>query len=72
MTDNGEAASAKSVKAKIVRLIENEKKAKPLSDQQITDILAQDGLQISRRTVMKYRDEMHILSSRMRVMRTGN
>jgi RNA polymerase sigma-54 factor len=72
MTYNGEAASAKSVKAKIVRLIENEKKAKPLSDQQITDILAQDGLQISRRTVMKYRDEMHILSSRMRVMRTGN
>jgi RNA polymerase sigma-54 factor len=66
MTDNGEAASAKSVKAKMVRLIENESKAKPLSDQQITNILAQDGLQISRRTVMKYREELHILCSRLR------
>jgi RNA polymerase sigma-54 factor len=68
VTDNGEAASAKSVKATILRLIENEKKEKPLSDQQITDILVQDGLQISRRTVMKYREEMQILSSRLRVL----
>jgi RNA polymerase sigma-54 factor len=72
ITSNGEAASSKSVKAKIVRLIENEKKVKPLSDQQITDILGQDGLHISRRTVMKYREEMHILCSRLRVVRAGN
>ncbi|MCZ8515231.1 RNA polymerase factor sigma-54 [Paenibacillus filicis] len=68
LTYNGEAASAKSIKAQIRSLIDSEKKAKPLSDQQITDMLAQKGLQISRRTVMKYREEMHILSSRLRVL----
>jgi RNA polymerase sigma-54 factor len=68
LTYQGDSASAKSIKAKIRWLIECEKKDKPLSDQQITDILAKDGLQISRRTVMKYREEMRILSSRLRVL----
>lgn len=65
-TDNEEAASAKSVKARIKRLIEQEDKRKPLSDQKITDILTGEGIQISRRTVMKYREELHLLSSRLR------
>lgn len=43
-----------------------EVKTQPLSDQQLTDLLNKEGIQISRRTVMKYREEMKILSSRLR------
>ncbi|WP_163859820.1 RNA polymerase factor sigma-54 [Paenibacillus elgii] len=65
-TEEGDAASAASVKAKIKLLIEHEDKRNPLSDQKITDLLVQEGIRISRRTVMKYREEMHLLSSRLR------
>lgn len=58
--------SPESIKAKIRSLIDNENKRKPLSDQNITDILVGEGIHISRRTVMKYREEMLLLSSRMR------
>jgi RNA polymerase sigma-54 factor len=47
-------------------MINSESKANPLSDQQITKQLNEAGVQISRRTVMKYREEMNILSSRLR------
>ncbi|WP_240421465.1 RNA polymerase factor sigma-54 [Paenibacillus periandrae] len=61
-----EPASAQSIKAQIMQLVKEEDKRNPLSDQQITDRLVQQGLQISRRTVMKYREALHILSSRLR------
>ncbi|GGG13808.1 RNA polymerase factor sigma-54 [Paenibacillus abyssi] len=60
------AVSSQSVKAKIKQLIEEENKSRPLSDQQITDILNAQGVQISRRTVMKYREALNIPSSRLR------
>lgn len=59
-----ELVSAKSVKDQIRRLIEHEES--PLSDQQIANLLHESGYSISRRTVMKYRESMHILSSRLR------
>ena len=65
-TDQGEDVSARSVKEKIMRMVSNENKAKPLSDQQIADKLGDDGLKIARRTVAKYRDQMHISSQRYR------
>lgn len=65
-TSEGDATSSVSVKALIRQLIQNEDKTKPYSDQQITDKLVSEGMQISRRTVMKYREEMQILSSRLR------
>ncbi|WP_017756372.1 RNA polymerase factor sigma-54 [Calidifontibacillus oryziterrae] len=59
--------SSKSVKAAISKMIDEENKKKPLSDQQIASILKeQHSLQISRRTVAKYRDQLKILPSSKR------
>jgi RNA polymerase sigma-54 factor len=58
--------SAKSVKVRIKELIGSEDKAKPLSDQDISSMLEQEGTFISRRTVAKYREEMGIGSSNRR------
>lgn len=55
-----------NIKNKIKELIENEDKKKPLSDQIICDKLNNDNLNISRRTVAKYREEMGIKSSAKR------
>jgi len=58
--------SAKSVKDKLKRLIENENPRKPLSDQKLTDILNDQGVAISRRAIAKYRDELQIPPARLR------
>ena len=65
-TDAGEDVSARSVKEKISTLISEEDKSKPLSDQEIADVLGKDGLHIARRTVAKYRDQLGINSQRYR------
>lgn len=65
-TQSGDAASSESIKERIRRAIAEEDASRPLSDQQITDLLAAEGIRISRRTVMKYREEMRILSSKLR------
>jgi RNA polymerase sigma-54 factor len=62
-TDRGEELSAKSVKWRIKRMVEQESTAQPLSDQRIADLLKAEGIQISRRTVTKYREELKIQSS---------
>jgi RNA polymerase sigma-54 factor len=62
----GEATSSKSVKEMIRTLIDNEDKHKPLSDQRITGLLLRRGINIARRTVAKYREELGILSSKYR------
>jgi RNA polymerase sigma-54 factor len=67
-TSEGDTTSSVSVKALIRQIIQNEDPTKPYSDQQITDKLVSEGMQISRRTVMKYREEMQILSSRLRAI----
>ncbi len=58
--------SAISIKSTLKDLIENENHKKPLSDQQISNLLKEKGISISRRTVAKYREEMNIASSSMR------
>lgn len=62
----GEGVSSTSVKTKIQKLINDENPQKPLSDQKIAEMLGDEGVNISRRTVAKYRDEMRIPSSSMR------
>ncbi|HEY8039610.1 MAG TPA: RNA polymerase sigma-54 factor, partial [Polyangiaceae bacterium] len=55
------------VKQAIKKIIEEEDKQLPLSDQQIVELLAKrDGIQIARRTVAKYREMLGILSSSKR------
>lgn len=65
-TADGDAASSESVKKRLKQIIADEDKRKPLSDQAITDLLAKEGLEISRRTVAKYREELMILPSSQR------
>ena len=64
--DGGEAESSRSVKLKIKAMVDKEDPKKPLSDQAIADLLAKDGLDISRRTVTKYRIAENIPSTRQR------
>lgn len=64
--NGGEGVSSTSVKSKIKELIDGENPQKPLSDQKIADILESKGINISRRTVAKYRDEMMISASSIR------
>ncbi len=65
-TDTGEDVSARGIKARIRKLVDDEDSKKPLTDQQIVEILKQEGVNIARRTVAKYRDQLGILSARMR------
>ncbi len=61
--DYGENISSLSVKRKIQQLIQEEPSNKPLSDSELMRILKRGGIQIARRTVAKYRDELRIPSS---------
>jgi RNA polymerase sigma-54 factor len=62
----GDEVSSVSVKKMIEDLVAKEEIAKPLSDQDITRTLRQEGLTIARRTVAKYREELGILPSHQR------
>lgn len=61
--DGGEAHSAEAVRHRIKELIDRECPEEVLSDDQIVQVLKQDGVDIARRTVAKYREAMHIASS---------
>lgn len=63
---NGEGVSTNNIKNKIKQLIQLENKNKPLSDQAICDLLNKEHIDISRRTVAKYREELGIKSSSKR------
>ncbi len=62
-SDTGEDISSLTVKKKIQGYIEGEDPRKPLSDSKIMKILNDEGINIARRTVAKYRDELNIPSS---------
>jgi RNA polymerase sigma-54 factor len=63
---DGDEVSSKSVKEIIADMIAREDPHKPLSDQKITDKLRTEGLQVARRTVAKYREQLKILPARFR------
>jgi RNA polymerase sigma-54 factor len=65
-TASGEATSSESVKRRIKALIDQEDRKQPLSDQKLAEMLLSEGIEISRRTVAKYREEMLIPSSAKR------
>jgi RNA polymerase sigma-54 factor len=65
-TSSGEDASARSIRAKLEKMIGEENSAKPLTDQQIVHKFQEQGIKIARRTVAKYRDQLGILPARMR------
>ncbi len=63
---SGSGVAQESVKQLIADLIGQEDSTEPLSDQVLTERLTQQGMQISRRTVAKYREEMGVPSSTRR------
>ena len=68
-TVDGDDQSSTSVRAKIRKLIGAENPAKPLSDSKLANMLAEEGINVARRTVAKYREAMKITSSSERKVR---
>jgi len=62
----GSNTSLLILKRRVKKLIEEEDPARPLTDEQITRILQSQGIQVTRRTVAKYREDMHIQSTHQR------
>ncbi len=65
-TDSGEEVSTREVKKILSNMIEAEDKRKPLSDEELTDMLNDKGYNIARRTVAKYREMLNIPVARLR------
>jgi RNA polymerase sigma-54 factor len=57
------------LKRRVKKMIDDEDKAKPLTDEQITALLQREGIDVTRRTVAKYREDMKIPSTHQRRVR---
>jgi RNA polymerase sigma-54 factor len=62
----GEAVSSVTIKQRIRKIIEQEDPRRPLSDSKIVNILQREGLELARRTIAKYREELKIPTSNQR------
>ncbi len=63
---DGEEISTREIKQVLQGLIANEDKTRPITDDELVDILQQKGYKIARRTVAKYRDQLGIPVARLR------
>lgn len=68
LNDKGIKISTIGIKKKLLKLIDIEDKNKPLNDRQLVNILKRKGYCVSRRTIAKYRQDLNIPSSRLRVI----
>ena len=59
-TSSGMDVAATSIKQRLRELVRDEDAAKPLSDQKLAELLSDEGVTVARRTVAKYREELHI------------
>jgi RNA polymerase sigma-54 factor len=64
--DSGEEVSTREIKKILSDFIDAEEKGKPLTDEQLTEILKDKGYNIARRTVAKYREQLNIPVARLR------
>jgi RNA polymerase sigma-54 factor len=65
-TDTGEEVSWDAIKASLKEVVDAEDKANPLSDDALAEALIKRGVEIARRTVAKYRDQLGIPAARLR------
>lgn len=65
-TESGEEVSTREIKKILQDCIAEENKAKPVTDDQLTEILKKKGYNIARRTVAKYREQLNIPVARLR------
>ncbi|MEE9235310.1 MAG: RNA polymerase factor sigma-54 [Candidatus Acidoferrales bacterium] len=66
----GQDTSLITLKRKVRKMIEEEDAARPLTDERITQKLAEEGIRVTRRTVAKYREDMRIPSTHQRRVKT--
>lgn len=66
VTEDGEEMSVREIRKILKECIDNENKKKPLTDEELTEILKEKGYPIARRTVAKYRQQMNIPVARLR------
>ncbi|MFI4910342.1 MAG: RNA polymerase factor sigma-54 [Sedimentisphaeraceae bacterium JB056] len=66
VSDDGNVQGTEAIKQALENIINNEDKSKPYSDEKVCKLLEEKGYSISRRTVVKYRDQLGIPASRMR------
>ena len=65
-SSDGEVTSWDSVKARVKQIVDGENKKDPLNDDDIADQLKKEGLDVSRRTIAKYRQQLNIPTARQR------
>jgi RNA polymerase sigma-54 factor len=65
-TETGGNASSTAVRALLKQFIAAEEAAKPLSDNQLSDLLREQGIECARRTVAKYREALRIAPANLR------
>ncbi|HAZ57096.1 MAG: RNA polymerase factor sigma-54 [Bacteroides graminisolvens] len=65
-TEDGEEMSVREIRRILKECIDNENKKKPLTDDELADILKEKGYPIARRTVAKYRQQLNIPVARLR------
>ena len=66
VTTSGEALSTRKIKSALKRLIEEEDKKSPMSDDALRSALEEQGFPIARRTVAKYREQLGLPVARLR------
>lgn len=66
MTETGEEVSTREIKKILTESIDAEDKGKPLTDEELVEVLQQKGYKVARRTVAKYREQLNIPIARLR------
>ena len=62
----GEEVSTRELKKALLECVESENKSKPLTDDELVDVMSQRGYKVARRTIAKYRDQLGIPKARLR------
>ena len=58
--------SWEAVKSRLQKIVDDENKEKPLSDEELAKKLREQGIEIARRTIVKYRQQLRIAAARLR------
>ena len=66
VTESGGVCSSAAIRELIKQLVAGEDTCKPLTDGRMSEILAQQGIVVARRTIAKYREALHILPVNLR------
>lgn len=66
MTQSGEEVSTREIKTILMKMVEKENKRKPYTDDRLAEFLKDNGYNIARRTIAKYREQLNIPVARLR------